>query len=180
MPNVITVATVEDALRLALKDKTRSDSTTGFMSSAEYERFILSGDVRPSQTWNCQLVRTGYWVYQGGPLAIFGPASGTDLVTGGLPAGSPGTNYTVTCASGDPLYGTVSVHLTSGTDTQNPLAVTGCYVNYGKVLESLLVFIATHRASEYSQSVNGASVSPETARRELLAQASVVAGVRAI
>lgn len=171
MANDVTSAV--EAIRLMLGD-TNTDTAKQILLDADYEPFILPHCDAPS-TFTLQRVATGYYAWQGGPLAIFGPT------TGNSPFTTTATEWQLTCAVAT-IYGAPSLKLTAGSDTASSIVVTGSRIRgWTNVLCDVLTFIATHKAKQYSQSIAGATaVSPETARAELLAQVEVIRGVRAL
>ncbi len=155
--------TAVDALKLALRDRLGS-----FLSDSEYEQCLLSR-VAPEATYQARRISPGYWVVPSVPLCLF--AAGFDE--------EPAASYEL-CCGGFTTNGAVSIKLTAGSDVRVSIDVTGCVVSFNDVLADLLELIATTRAQEYSQSIGSGSISPQTARAELLEQASVLRGVLAV
>lgn len=151
-----------DNLKLALRDRSGA-----LLTDAEYQRFLLN-HVQPAASYQAQRVAAGLWRAPG-PLQLLA-ASFT---------GEPGADYELNCG-GPGIYGTLSIRLTAGSDSRSHIDVTGSRVDFARCLEELLVFIATHRAQEYAQSLGSSSVSPGSVRRELLAQAEILRGVKAV
>lgn len=169
----LSTVTAIDALRLVLKDKTAAGGTDAFMSDAEYERFIL-GYCLKETTFQLQKLRSNYWTLPGWPSAVYGPSGSSTGLTTTITTG------VLTCAVPDPSGGVVSFVATAGTDNSEQLALTACQLDFPACVEGLLMFIATHRAQEYTQAVHGNSVSPETASSVLRSQAELWRGVRAL
>lgn len=166
------VISAVDALRLMLKD-TNTDTAKQILSDAEYERFIVPHCLTPG-SFTLQRVATGYYAWQGSPLALFGPT------TSNSPFSTTATEWTLTCAVPS-IYGAPSLKLTAGSDSAGSIVVTASQIRWAKVLEDVLTFIATHKSREYSQAIGGGgSISPQTARAELMAQVQVIRGARAL
>jgi len=157
-----TTVTATDLLAKAIRDP---DSKV--LTADDLERYILS-HIGNEQSYPATKRVAGYWTCSG-PLCLWSPTF----------TGESGADYTIN--AGAPLSsGTVSIKLTNGTDTRSTITVTGAPVDFNECLAEVLEYIATHRAQQYSQSISGGSVSPETARRELLAQAAQVRGAFSI
>jgi hypothetical protein len=155
-----TTITAVDALKSALRDRGGS-----FLSDNEYEQVLLAKCAQ-SATYQARRITPGYWVVPYSPLCLFAASFSEQ----------PGCDYELSCG-GVTLEGAVSIKLTAGVDVRETIDVTGCALDFNAALSALLVYIATHRAQEYSQSMAGGSISPDTARRGLLDQAAVVRGV---
>lgn len=151
--------TVEQALGKAIRDPGGK-----VITAAEMTQFVLN-HVLPSATFSAQLVAAGYWRIAGDG-ALWQPDIDEEA----------GATYEYYNGYGGG-YTTFSFKLLTGTDTRDPVSVTGSRVNFNACLEEILVWAANHRALEYSQSMGGGSITPETARQQLISQAEIVRGV---
>jgi hypothetical protein len=158
-----TEITPTDSLKRMLRD-----TNNAFLSDDEYEH-IMDGNCAAEATYQAVRRSDGVWAVPDMPLALHNASFSEE----------PGASYRL-CSGGGGIFGAVSIRLTAGADTREVIEITGCALDLKGLAAEVLEHIATHRAQEYSQSIGGGSVSPETARDELLKQASVLRGVCAI
>jgi hypothetical protein len=150
----------------ALKNLVR-DRDNSFMSDDEYERCLLD-HATAEATYPASRLGPGYWSVTFAPFCLLN-ASFTE---------EPGASYTLCCGGGG-IHGGVSIKLTAGVDVREQIDITGGAVDFNQAAADLLTYIANHRALEYTQSIGGGRISPETARLELIRQAELLQGVRA-
>ena len=129
----------------------------------------MDGHIAAESTYQAVRLSDGVWGIPSVPLCLHHASF----------AEQPGASYKF-CSGGGGINGGVSIRLTAGSDMRETIEVTGCPLSLNDVLADIFEFIANHRSQEYAQSFTGGSVSPQTAREELLKQASVLRGIRVI
>lgn len=60
----------------------------------------------------------------------------------------------------------------NGTDTRTSINVTACRVNFNRIVSDILLYLANQKAKIIAQSGDMGTVTPNTVRQELMAQAS--------
>jgi hypothetical protein len=144
------------------------DGNNSFLSDDEYAQ-LMDGHIVPEATYQAARLADGVWGIPTVPLCLY-HASFEE---------QPGASYKF-CSGGGGINGGITIRLTAGSDTRAVIEVTGCALSLNDVVADIFVFIANHRSQEYAQSFPGGSVSPQTAREELLKQASVLRGIRTV
>lgn len=134
MANTYTTETALARVKLGVND---TGTTNAWLSDAEYNSFIVNAIVQSDSAHRFTLVGTGQWQLQGGIWGgnpyVLSFASATAPFTGN------GTNatYNLSC------WGTLT---TTATDTTSYYDITGCVVDYAKVMSELNFWLAQHRA----------------------------------
>ena len=155
---VINSVTLLNELKLHLNDKSAADA--GFITDAEYERFIfnnfVSGD---EQDFVFDKASTGIYVHRAGGLVLYAADfTAEDDVT-----------YTLNPRG--------SIKVTAGTATVTQITVTGVRVDWDELLVEVLLFLANHRSREVAQALGDGNYDPGIVRTALIEQAEVIRGV---
>lgn len=180
----ITLVTAAAQLQLLVKDPPIYDADgstvleeSTVLTPQEYMAFVAAHVEAGSRNaqWQFSNMGGGLFVCQHGVnLAVWNPSF--------TEQGS--IDYTVYCAGGGGIYSAPSIFCTDEDgdpveDSRDAITVTGGRIRWPRLAAELLTWIATHRAQEYSQSCVGGSISPETARNELMRQAQILQGPQA-
>jgi len=155
------VRTLVTEAQYALNDITGSR----MLSDADILRFLLRRVITRNHTVTLYDTGNGYYAYLGG--AVF-----PMILNETTPfSGEDGLTYTVN-ANGP------SAVVTDGSATEDSLSVTGTLVDYEEALADMLVYLATHKAQQVSESFLDGSMTPVQVHRQMMEMAEAIRGPR--
>lgn len=143
MANTYTTETVLQRVKLGVND---ADSAgPHWLTDVEYNTFIVNAVVQTDAVHRFTLVGTGLWQLQGG---IYG---GNPYVIHFAAPTAPFTGAATTSTYNLSCWGTLT---SSAADTSAYYNITGCLVDYAKVMSELNFWLAQHRALQIANSNN--------------------------
>lgn len=141
-------------------------------TDAKIERLLVGQIMGLQTTWNFQQVVTGSaarWIYRPGPLALW--------VAGSTYFSSDGDDYTFYAGTDQTPP---SIELTSGTDTQEQIVVTGTQVNFREAMAIALTRAGTMADQRANVATGGSSYSTTDVGRKLRRAAAARRGAYAV
>lgn len=146
----VTVKTLVDELTEIFDDHDFALLPDG---EAAYTRAILKRIITDEGTYSFRKASTGYYYYNP-EIYLWDPT------------------YTPTDDTSGTLHSLGSIEITSGTESADPIIVTGTPVDFPEVVVDICLYVATNRAQLASQIVFGTSMNVEDTQRKLVAMAA--------